>query len=104
MFGKINIHHHLKNAKSFINRGYNTTKHIAGTIDRHMMTAKKIYSIIAPVIENLGGSSNFNKLNKQVMNRVSDYETIKNKVQHVEDNINQVTSGLSKNKINLGLD
>lgn len=103
MFGKINIHRHIKNAKNIFNHGYSQVKNIAHNVDSSVSLAKKVYSILAPQIQQIAGDKGFEKINKTMINRLTDYENIKNKVQHVEDNVANVVGNLQKNKINLGL-
>ena len=66
-------------------------------------TAKKVYSLAAPAIENLGGS----QLNKNVIKAMGGYEQMRNKVMDTRDtvfnNVNQVAGQLKKNNINIGL-
>ena len=94
---------HLNNAKGFVGRQYTRAKNIGSQIDQGMMTARKIYSILAPEIEKLTGNENFGKINKQIMTRMTDYDSIKNRVTEAEDNVNRVVGNLQKNKINIGL-
>ena len=45
-----------------------------------LLALGNIYGALAPTIDALVGSSNFNHVNKHVMKGLSGYETIKNKV------------------------
>ena len=70
------IRRSFHNFRNHLTHGYNQSKNILGQIDSGIGMAKRIYSVLAPTIEQLGGGI----INKQAIKALGDYETIRNKV------------------------
>jgi len=59
MFGKLNISHftHAYNtAKQHLGNAYHHTKHFLQNVDHGIRTAKTVYSVLSPYIEQYGGT------------------------------------------------
>ena len=106
MFGKF-LQHDLKrsliNVKNHLSNGYNQSKRFCGQIDSGMSTAKKIFGVLAPVIEQYGGGH----FNKQAIKALGGYEQIRGKVvdehEGAKRQYDNVVSGLAKQGIGIGL-
>ena len=110
MFGKINrssIISQINNTKNFLGKKYTEGKRFLNNVDDGVRIAKRVYSVLAPTIETFAGNTNFNKLNKTIMNSVNTYDNMRSQVldshEQVHNNINNVVSGLKKAKVNIGL-
>ena len=92
--------HHTKN---FINAAYN----IAQNIDQGVRTAKTIYGIVQPHVEQMAGVERTNPMSNKAMKLFSSYDNVRNRVMdshaEVEHHVGSVVSELKKNKINIGL-
>ncbi len=93
----------FRNMKNNALAGYHTTKRWFNQVNNTYTHAKKLYSLAAPVIENMGGSN----VNKNVIKAMGGYEQLRNKVMDAHDtaitNVSQVAGVLKKANIKLGL-
>lgn len=111
MFGqKMNSNtfkHLMKTTKSHIGQAYNFSKNIFSNIDSAVRTAKDIYSIASPVLDEVLGSTATTKGNKYIQKALTGYEDIRSKVMDTDDNIkrhyNTIVGGLQKKQIDIGL-
>ena len=105
MFGQ-KFKQHMRNIKHHLGQTYHKTKHFLGQIDHGINVAKRVYSVVAPVIDHLSGGASQNA-NKHVMKAIGGYEQLRNKVMDtdatVHHNIQNVYSGLKKKVPELGL-
>lgn len=111
MFGvKLNKHtfrQAIGKAKNIAGNVYLNTKNVLGDIDTGIKSAKKIYSIVSPILETAVGKEQFNKANKYLMKSLGGYENLRSRVmegdEQAANTYNQVVGGLKKNKIDIGL-
>ena len=105
MFGD-KFKHHMGNIKHHLGQTYHKTKHFLGQVDNGIRVAKKIYGVVAPVIDHFSGGATQNA-HKHVMKAIGGYEQLRNKVMDtdatVHHNIQNVYSGLKKKVPELGL-
>ena len=107
MFGGKLTHRSLAHAvgklKHRIGHAYHTTKNFLGQVDSGIQTAKKVYGVVAPVLDKYGGKDT----NKHVMKAIGGYESLRNKVMDTHDtignNVSQVVGQLKKRVPELGL-
>lgn len=111
MFGQKLNHHSLKqfmkNTKNNLGNAYSFTKNVFSNIDSAVRTAKDIYSIASPVLDEVLGSSATTKGNKYIQKGLSGYENIRSRVMDTDDNLkkhyNTIVGGLQKKQIDIGL-
>ena len=105
MFGD-KFKHHMGNIKHHLGQTYHKTKHFLGQVDNGIRVAKKIYGVVAPVIDHFSGGATQNA-HKHVMKAIGGYESLRNKVmdtnETVHHNIQQVHSQLKTKVPELGL-
>ena len=91
------------NLKHHIGQTYHRTKHFLGQVDRGVHVAKKVYGVLAPVLDQFGGGN----ANRHIMKAIGGYEHLRNKVmdthETVGNNVNQVVGHLKKKVPELGL-
>ena len=102
MLGKLNRSHfaHVDNtAKHHIGNAYNHTKKFLNNVDHGIRTAKTIYGVLAPYIDQYGGSH----INKHAVKAIGHYEDIRHKVMEGHDKasneIYDIKNKLSKHNI-----
>ena len=99
MFGKVtqqSIHNTLRNVKTHIGNAYNHVKHVAHHINHGFHIAKQVYRAIEPAIRELA-PQHHNTIHGHVMNAVSGYDNIRNKVldvNHHTSNVGHKLGGL----------
>ena len=102
MFGG-KLKQHFGNIKHHLGQTYHKTKHFLGQVDNGVRIAKKVYGVLAPVIDHFGGGAT----NKHVMKAIGGYDTLRNKImdthETVHHNVNQVVGNLKKKIPELGL-
>ena len=110
MFNKLtrrNIGHAYNNVKNFLGSAYHHTRGFVSEVDKTVKYGRVIYGALAPVIESALGSQHFNKVNKNVMKGLSDYENVRNTVmeghERVLNQTSNVISNLKKHNISIGL-
>ena len=88
------------NVKNFLGNAYHTTKKTLGSMDQMFGDAKKIYSAVAPAIQDLapqqlqGGLAS---MHGGVMKAVQGYENIRNRIDDVENQaVSKVGDVMSK--------
>ena len=59
MFGD-KFKHHMGNIKHHLGQTYHKTKHCLGQVDNGIRVAKKIYGVVAPVIDHFSGGATQN--------------------------------------------
>ena len=102
MLGKVNKHH-LQNfynsAKHHLGNAYHNTKNFLNNVDHGIRTAKTVYGVLAPYIEQYAGSH----INKHVVKHIGNYENIRHQVMEGHDKahneIHDIKNKLSKHNI-----
>jgi metal-dependent HD superfamily phosphatase/phosphodiesterase len=93
----------LGNLKHHIGQTYHRTKHFLGQVDYGIHVAKKVYGVLAPVLDQYGGGN----ANKHIMKAIGGYEHLRNKVMDTHEttanNVHQVVGHLKKRVPELGL-
>ena len=74
MFGK--FQQHYNNAKMWGKNAYHHARKFAGDVDRGMTVAKRLYSVLEPVITSIAG----NGAHHNIMKAVSGYDNLKSKI------------------------
>ncbi len=87
------------NAKKFLGHTYHQTKNVLGHLDHGVAVAKKVYSVLQPVIESLGGNGS----HKHVMKALGGYENIRDKVIDTHENAMNTYGRLKRGVPELGL-
>ena len=102
MLGKLNRSHNTyayNTATYHIGNAYNHTKNLLHNVDSGIRTAKTVYSVLAPYIEQYGGSH----INKHAVKAIGHYEDIRHKVMEGHDKasneIHDIKNTLSKHNI-----
>ena len=94
MFGKItkdSIRNTFNKTKNFLGRAYTETRGLINSIDGGMNIVKDIYSTLSPYIEKYGAS----RLNKAANKALTNHDTIRGKVANVENDLDNIASGLA---------
>ena len=104
MLGKLNrsyFTHAYNTAKHHIGNAYHHTKNLIQNVDHGIRTGKTVYSVLAPYIEQYGGSH----INKHAVKAIGKYENIRHRVMEGHDKANNeiynITNKLSKHNINI---
>ena len=102
MLGKVNKHHFqifYNSAKHHLGNAYHNTKNFLNNVDHGIRTAKTVYGVLAPYIEQYAGSH----INKHAVKAIGHYEDIRNKVMDTHDKahneIYDIKNKLSKHNI-----
>ena len=86
------IRHGLGHVKSFLNRSYNQAHKFANTLDNHVGTAKRIYGVVAPLIDEMTGT----RVNRTATKALDTYDDLKRKVMDGDARGREVHSRLRK--------
>ena len=104
--GKItreSLHRAYHNVKHHLGQAYHKTKHFLGNVDHGVHVAKKVYGVLAPVLDSYGGGHH----NKNILKALGGHEHLRNKVmdthETVSHNVNQVVGNIKKKVPELGL-
>ena len=92
MFGKItqqSIQNTLRNVTNHIGNTYSHVKHIAHHINNGFHAAKQVYRAIEPAVEEFI-PQHHNTIHGHVMNAVSGYDNIRNKVLDVNPHTSNI--------------
>ena len=102
MLGKLNRSHverFYNSAKHHLGNAYHHTKNVLHNVDHGIRTAKTVYSVLAPYIEQYGGSH----VNKHAVKAIGHYEDIRHKVMEghgkASNEIHDIKNRLSKHNI-----
>ena len=101
-----NVGHAFNNVRNFLGNAYHQTRGFLSEVDKTVKYGRVIYGALAPVVESALGSQHFNKLNKNVIKGLSDYENVRNTVMEGhEHTLNQASNVISnlKHNISIGL-
>jgi hypothetical protein len=85
----------FNNVKGGIIRGYHTTKNVLGTINNAVNVGKQIYGVLAPVIDQYGGS----QINQNIMKGIGNYEQVRHKILNYQNEAETIGNKLSRIKI-----
>ena len=109
------VDNHVRSAKQLFRTGIHHTKNImnsayniARNIDHGVRTAKEIYGIVQPHVEQMAGlSPGQDPIRNKAMKIFSSYDNVRNRVMDshadVEHHVGAVVSELKKKNINIGL-
>ena len=108
------VDNHVRSAKQLFRTGIHHTKHflnsaynVAQSIDHGMRTAKEIYGIVQPHLEELAGRERTNPVQNKAMKIFSSYDNVRNRVmdshQEVEHHVGSILDKMKKKNINIGL-
>ena len=86
------IRHGSGQVKSFLNHSYNQAHKFASTLDNHVSTAKRVYSVVAPLLDEFTGT----RVNNTAMKALNSYEDFKRKVLDGDERGREVHSRLRK--------
>ena len=78
--------------KSFLYHSYNQAHKFANTLDGHISVAKKAYGVVAPLLDQMAGSS----INRTATKAIESYDELKRKVIDGDSRGRQVHSNLRK--------
>jgi hypothetical protein len=80
------------NAKTFLGSAYKKTKNILDSVDHGAKIFKTVYSAIHPYLEKYGQ----NHLNTNIKKAITGYDTIRNKIENVDNEILNVKNDLTR--------
>ena len=103
MFTKAHLARHYHNAKNFLGRAYHTGKNILGHVDHGIRTAKEIYSIAEPVLQQYAPEQT-TKLNGHLMKNYKKYDSIRDKVIEGHNQVEHVARQFKHHRVSLGLE
>ena len=86
------IRHGLGHANSFLNRSYNQAHKFASTLDNHVGTAKRIYGVVAPLLDEMTGT----RVNNTAMKALDTYDDLRRRVIDGDARGREVRSRLRK--------
>ena len=98
MFGKItpqSIQHTLRNVRSHIGNAYHHVKNIAHHVNHGFHVAKSVYRAIEPALRELA-PAHADTIHGHVMQAVSGYDNIRNKVLDVNHHVTNVGGKLGR--------
>ena len=108
------VDNHFRYAKNIFRTGIHHTKHIlnsaytfAKNIDHGVRTAKDVYGIVQPHLEDLAGRDRTGPVQNKAMKIFSSYDNVRNRVmdshQEVEGHVGSILDKMKKKNINIGL-
>ena len=103
MFTKAHLVRHYHNAKNFLGKAYHTGKSILGHVDHGMRTAKEIYSIAEPILQQYAPEQT-TKLNGHLMRNLKKYDSIRDKVIEGHHHVETLARKFKPHKMSLGLE
>jgi hypothetical protein len=103
MFTKAHLVRHYHNAKNFLGRAYHTGKNILGHVDHGVRTAKEIYSVIEPVLQQYAPEQT-TKLSGHLMRNYKKYDSIRDKVIEGHTQVEHLARKMKPHRVSLGLE
>ena len=103
MFTKAHLVRHYHNAKNFLGKAYHTGKTILGHVDQGIRTAKEIYSMAEPILQQYAPEQT-TKLNGHLMRNYKKYDAIRDKVIEGHNHVEDLARKIKPHRVSLGLE
>jgi hypothetical protein len=103
MFTKAHLVRHYHNAKNFLGRAYHTGKNSLGHVDHGVRTAKEIYSVIEPVLQQYAPEQT-TKLNGHLLRNSKKYDSIRDKVIEGHTQVEHLARKMKPHRVSFGLE
>lgn len=86
------IGHGLSHVKSWFVHGYNQAHKFAQGLDKHVNTARRVYGVLSPLLDQIGGGA----LNTQAMKSLSLYDDARRQVIDADTRVQDVRRNLQR--------
>ena len=86
------LRQNFAHVKSFLHHSYNQAHKFANTLDGHISVAKRAYSVVAPLLDQMAGST----INRTATKAIESYDDLKRKVIEGDSRGREVHSHLRK--------
>ena len=103
MLTKAHLVRHYHNAKNFLGKAYHTGKTVLGHVDHGIRTAKDIYSMAEPILQQYAPEQT-TKLNGHLMKNYKKYDSIRDKVIEGHNHVENLARKIKPHRVSLGLE